>query len=442
MSVVSEFKSFIQRGNVVDMAIGVIMGGAFGKIVNSVVTDLLTPPLGYVTGGVDFKSLSVKLTPPALGDGSAATPVEIKFGIFLQATFDFLIIAFCVFMIVKLMNRMKKKEEDKPATLPEPTAQEKLLTEIRDLLKARGYFLQSVSLGPQFVFGRGEVQERGKRDREAESLGHAFVFGPSVDADQFAGFVVESSATVAWINGGAGLNDSRFVTAEIVQSHLRQRSASQRPPQSVRITDGEDIITDSQSGSIVPFGGLRFDGGDGDSDQSQVDATGSDPHDRCGARGLAQQLDVELGHLVERRDIGFAVLGERGVDNMPVRDDQRGRVLDAQHDAGAKPFAAQVPPIGRGMDQRVGRHRAGNLWRELLQCCRVRFEFIETDRDVRSFKIEREHNDPTDAVGDSQQQTGDRHSQAFLFASVLRQRDCAEHDADQTGDSEQRRAEQ
>lgn len=138
MSVVSEFKSFIQRGNVVDMAIGVIMGGAFGKIVNSVVTDLLTPPLGYVTGGVDFKSLSVKLTPPALGDGSAATPVEIKFGIFLQATFDFLIIAFCVFMIVKLMNRMKKKEEDKPATLPEPTAQEKLLTEIRDLLKARG----------------------------------------------------------------------------------------------------------------------------------------------------------------------------------------------------------------------------------------------------------------------------------------------------------------
>ncbi|MBC7815577.1 MAG: large-conductance mechanosensitive channel protein MscL [Planctomycetaceae bacterium] len=138
MSIASEFKAFIQRGNVVDMAIGVIMGGAFGKIVNSMVTDLLTPPLGYITGGVDFKNLSAKLTPSALVDGSAATPVEVKYGIFLQAAFDFLIIAFCVFMIVKLMNRLKKKEEEKPAAPPEPTAQEKLLTEIRDLLKARG----------------------------------------------------------------------------------------------------------------------------------------------------------------------------------------------------------------------------------------------------------------------------------------------------------------
>ena len=138
MSIASEFKAFIQRGNVVDMAIGVIMGGAFGKIVNSMVTDRLTPPLGYITGGVDFKNLSAKLTPPALVDGSAATPVEIKYGIFLQATFDFLIIAFCVFMMVKLMNRLKKKEEEKPTAPPEPTVQEKLLTEIRDLMKARG----------------------------------------------------------------------------------------------------------------------------------------------------------------------------------------------------------------------------------------------------------------------------------------------------------------
>lgn len=138
MSIASEFKAFIQRGNVVDMAIGVIMGGAFGKIVNSMVTDLLTPPLGYITGGVDFKNLSAKLMPPVLVDGSAATPVEIKYGIFLQATFDFLIIAACVFMIVKVMNRLKQKEDAKPAAPPEPSAQEKLLTEIRDLLKARG----------------------------------------------------------------------------------------------------------------------------------------------------------------------------------------------------------------------------------------------------------------------------------------------------------------
>ena len=138
MSIASEFKAFIQRGNVVDMAIGVIMGGAFGKIVNSLVTDVLTPPLGYLTNGIDFKSLSKKLNPPALLDGAAAAPVEIKYGLFLQATFDFLIIAACVFAIVKGMNHLKTKEEAKPATPPEPTAQEKLLTEIRDVLKARG----------------------------------------------------------------------------------------------------------------------------------------------------------------------------------------------------------------------------------------------------------------------------------------------------------------
>jgi large conductance mechanosensitive channel len=137
MSIASEFKAFVQRGNVVDMAIGVIMGGAFGKIVNSLVSDVLTPPLGYVTGGVDFKSLSAKMMPP-LVDGAAATPVEIKYGLFLQATFDFLIIAFCVFAIVKAMNHLKKKEAVAPAAPLEPTAQEKLLTEIRDVLKARG----------------------------------------------------------------------------------------------------------------------------------------------------------------------------------------------------------------------------------------------------------------------------------------------------------------
>ena len=136
MSFLQEFKAFIQRGNVVDMAIGVIMGGAFGKIVSSLVTDILTPPLGYLTGGVDFKSLSKAMIPPQIGD-KPVLPVEIKYGIFLQATFDFLIMAFCVFLIVKAMNSLKKKEEVAPATPPEPSPQEKLLTEIRDLLKAR-----------------------------------------------------------------------------------------------------------------------------------------------------------------------------------------------------------------------------------------------------------------------------------------------------------------
>ena len=137
MSIASEFKAFIQRGNVVDMAIGVVMGSAFGKIVNSMVADILTPPLGYLTGGVDFKSLSKTMTPPAL-PGAVATPVEIKYGVFLQATFDFLIIAFCVFLIVKGMNHLKTKEAATPASPSEPPVQEKLLAEIRDLLKARG----------------------------------------------------------------------------------------------------------------------------------------------------------------------------------------------------------------------------------------------------------------------------------------------------------------
>lgn len=131
MSVVSEFRSFVQRGNVVDMAVGVIMGGAFGKIVSSLVTDVLTPPLGYITGGVDFKNLAIKI------GGSASAPVEIKYGMFLQATFDFLIIAFCVFLLVKAINQLQRKEEAKPAAPPEPSAEEKLLGEIRDLLKAR-----------------------------------------------------------------------------------------------------------------------------------------------------------------------------------------------------------------------------------------------------------------------------------------------------------------
>lgn len=137
MSIVSEFKAFIQRGNVVDMAVGVIMGAAFGKIVNSLVADILTPPIGYVTGGVDFKALALKLKVPAISAEADPSVVEVKYGLFLQATFDFLIVAGCVFVMIKLMNQLKKKEEAKPPAPAEPPASEKLLTEIRDLLKAR-----------------------------------------------------------------------------------------------------------------------------------------------------------------------------------------------------------------------------------------------------------------------------------------------------------------
>jgi large conductance mechanosensitive channel len=147
MGMVQEFKAFVQRGNVVDLAVGVIMGGAFGKIVNSVVADVLMPPIGYLVGGIKFTDLKVTLPPmkvkvpdPAKAGELVEKTLEaatINYGNFLQTTFDFLIIAACIFMIVKAMNSMKKKEEAAPAAPPEPTATEKLLTEIRDALKAK-----------------------------------------------------------------------------------------------------------------------------------------------------------------------------------------------------------------------------------------------------------------------------------------------------------------
>ncbi len=147
MSMVSEFKAFVQRGNVVDLAVGVIMGGAFGKIVNSIVADVLMPPIGYLIGGIKFTDLKATLPAVTIPVPDPAKPgamiqktldaATINYGNFLQTTFDFLIIAFCVFMLVKAMNSMKKKEEAAPAAAPEPTATEKLLTEIRDALKAK-----------------------------------------------------------------------------------------------------------------------------------------------------------------------------------------------------------------------------------------------------------------------------------------------------------------
>ncbi len=125
MSIVSEFKAFIQRGNVIDLAVGIIIGAAFGKLVQSMVNDILMPPIGAIIGGVDFSRLSFKL-------GSEATSATVKYGSFIQAIIDFLIIAVCVFLIVKAVNKVQKPKVEPPPVTPEDV---KLLTEIRDLLK-------------------------------------------------------------------------------------------------------------------------------------------------------------------------------------------------------------------------------------------------------------------------------------------------------------------
>jgi len=133
-----EFRDFAMRGNVIDMAIGVIIGGAFGKIVSSLVSDVLMPPIGLLMGKVDFSSLFINLSgtaQPSLTAAKAAGAPTINYGVFLQATFDFIIIAFVIFMLVKQVNRFKK--EAPPAPPAGPTNEEKLLMEIRDLLKGK-----------------------------------------------------------------------------------------------------------------------------------------------------------------------------------------------------------------------------------------------------------------------------------------------------------------
>ena len=131
MSILTEFKEFAVKGNVVDMAVGVIIGGAFGKIVTSLVTDVIMPPVGLAVGGVDFSGLKVILKET---EGLGA-PVALRYGVFLQTIFDFLIVASSIFLMVKLINRLKR-EEPKAAPPPaEPPKQELLLTEIRDALK-------------------------------------------------------------------------------------------------------------------------------------------------------------------------------------------------------------------------------------------------------------------------------------------------------------------
>ena len=132
MSLIKEFKAFAMKGNVVDLAVAVIIGAAFGKIVSSFVNDILMPPLGVLLGGLDFKDLKYVLI--ASGDKAAVT---INYGMFIQTVIDFLIIAVAIFMMIKAMNMAKKKEVEVPSAPPAMPAEEVLLTEIRDLLKAQ-----------------------------------------------------------------------------------------------------------------------------------------------------------------------------------------------------------------------------------------------------------------------------------------------------------------
>ncbi|MFA5689552.1 MAG: large-conductance mechanosensitive channel protein MscL [Kiritimatiellales bacterium] len=133
MTFFKEFKQFAMRGNVVDMAIGVVIGGAFGKIVSSLVADVIMPPLGMALGRVNFAELAITLHPAT----EEAAAVVISYGKFIQACVDFTIIAFAIFLMIKLINSMKKKEEAAPAAPPAPTNEEVLLTEIRDILKQK-----------------------------------------------------------------------------------------------------------------------------------------------------------------------------------------------------------------------------------------------------------------------------------------------------------------
>jgi len=133
MSIIKEFKEFAVKGNVVDMAVGIIIGAAFGKIVSSFVGDVIMPPIGVLLGGVDFSNLAV-----IVKQASAETPaVIIGYGKFIQTLIDFTIIAFAIFIAVKVINALKRKEEEAPAAPPAPSAEELLLMEIRDLLKER-----------------------------------------------------------------------------------------------------------------------------------------------------------------------------------------------------------------------------------------------------------------------------------------------------------------
>ena len=133
MGLINEFKEFSMRGNVLDLAIGVIIGAAFGKIVSSLVSDVIMPPIGLLLGGLDFSNFSF-----ILKDAFEKTPaVALKYGVFINHIIDFVIVAFTIFLLIKGVNKFKRKAEEAPAAPAEPTKEELLLTEIRDILKAK-----------------------------------------------------------------------------------------------------------------------------------------------------------------------------------------------------------------------------------------------------------------------------------------------------------------
>ena len=133
MPMIKEFKNFVMRGNVIDMAVGIIIGGAFGKIVSSLVSDVIMPPIGWLMGGVDFSNLEIKIK-ESVGTAPAVT---IKYGLFINTIISFIIVAFAMFVLIHLMNNLQKKQEAAPAAPPKPGNQELLLMEIRDILKRK-----------------------------------------------------------------------------------------------------------------------------------------------------------------------------------------------------------------------------------------------------------------------------------------------------------------
>ncbi len=136
---IQEFKKFVMRGNVLDLAVAVILGAAFGAVVTSLVNDIIMPPIGMLLGGVDFTNLFINLSGgsyASLAAAEEAGAAVIRYGIFLNAVINFLIVAFAIFLVVKAVNSLQKKEKAAPAAPPAPSAEEKLLTEIRDLLKS------------------------------------------------------------------------------------------------------------------------------------------------------------------------------------------------------------------------------------------------------------------------------------------------------------------
>ncbi|WP_033564855.1 large-conductance mechanosensitive channel protein MscL [Sphingobacterium sp. SYP-B4668] len=133
MGFIKEFKEFAMRGSVVDLAVGVIIGGAFGKIVTSLVDDIIMPPIGFITGGIDFSDMKYVLTPA--DEVAKIKEVAINYGNFINIIIQFIIVAFCIFLVIKGLNSLKRKEEPAPEVAAAPTKEETLLTEIRDILK-------------------------------------------------------------------------------------------------------------------------------------------------------------------------------------------------------------------------------------------------------------------------------------------------------------------